>query len=110
MLVASYCSRLAGWGLMAFLLVVPTTNRFVSGAAVGDGVTVATYNIRTASRWALRDGGDDYHGRTWPARRRAVAKTIVISGAAVVGTQGPFVAAQKLRIRGTSVLHTYVGK
>jgi hypothetical protein len=57
------------------------------GASLGDEITVATYNIRTASQWAVRDGGDGYNGRTWKARRSAVAKTIQISGAAVVGTQ-----------------------
>ena len=59
------------------------------GDGGGDEVTVATYNVRTASQWAVRDGGDEYHGRMRPARRSAVAKTIRISGAAVVGTQVP---------------------
>jgi len=57
------------------------------GESLSDVITIATYNIRTASQWAVRDGGDGYNGRTWPARRNAVSKTIQISGAAVVGTQ-----------------------
>lgn len=55
--------------------------------AVHEELTVASYNIRTASRWAVRDGGDGRNHRTWPARRSAVAKTIEIARASVVGTQ-----------------------
>jgi endonuclease/exonuclease/phosphatase family metal-dependent hydrolase len=55
--------------------------------SVPDELVVASYNIRTSSNWAVRDGGDGMNGRTWSARRALVAKTIKISGAAVVGTQ-----------------------
>jgi len=47
-----------------------------------------TYNIRTASAWANRDGGDRAHGRTWRERRLKVLKVIEIAGwPAVLGTQ-----------------------
>ena len=52
-----------------------------------DSVTIMSYNIRTASRWATVDGGDGKSGRSWAARKRSVAKTVEISGAAVAGTQ-----------------------
>ena len=55
--------------------------------ATHDEVVVGTYNIRTASKWARNDGGDERNGRTWRQRRKAVAKSIRISGASVVGTQ-----------------------
>ena len=50
-----------------------------------DSVTIMSYNIRTASRWATVDGGDGKSGRSWAARKRSVAKTVEISGAAVAG-------------------------
>ena len=55
--------------------------------ASAESITVMSYNIRTASRWATVDGGDARAGRTWALRRRSVARTVEISGAAVVGTQ-----------------------
>lgn len=48
---------------------------------------IMTYNIRTASRWARVDGGDQANRRTWSQRLSAVAKSIEIGGAAIVGTQ-----------------------
>lgn len=48
---------------------------------------IMTYNIRTASRWALEDGKDGVYRRSWRERKRSVAQTIKISGAAVVATQ-----------------------
>ena len=53
----------------------------------GEEVTVMSYNIRTASSWATRDGGDARFGRTWARRKASVAKTVEIGKAWVVGTQ-----------------------
>lgn len=50
-------------------------------------VTVMSFNIRTASQWASRDGGDAQKGRTWDRRLPSVAKAVEIGAAHVVGTQ-----------------------
>ena len=50
-------------------------------------INVMSYNVRTASRWASTDGGDERAGRSWPLRKASVAKAIEIGRADVVGTQ-----------------------
>ena len=56
-------------------------------AVMAEEVTIATYNIRTASKWAVTDGGDERNGRLWAQRRAKVAKSIEIAKATIVGTQ-----------------------
>lgn len=56
-------------------------------ASSHESVTVMSFNIRTASRWAATDGGDRRAGRTWDRRSHSVARAIEIGAAAVVGTQ-----------------------
>lgn len=60
---------------------------YMTTPSLSSELRVMTYNIRTASRWAVVDGKDGVHGRTWHDRRHAVAKSIEIGGAAVVATQ-----------------------
>jgi len=90
MIIISRCRRLLRLLSAASFLVranIGAASGTVDEGSTCDEVVVATYNIRTASHWALHDGGDKYNGRTWPDRRRGVAKSIRITGAAVVGTQ-----------------------
>ena len=61
-----------------------TLTKYVVGA--GGSLGMQSWSARR-SRWAVRDGGDGRNHRTWPARRSAVAKTIEIARASVVGTQ-----------------------
>ncbi|KAJ8604776.1 hypothetical protein CTAYLR_001026 [Chrysophaeum taylorii] len=59
----------------------------VGASSFSEELRVMTYNIRTASTWALRDGGDAANRRTWQERRRSVARTIEIAKASIIGTQ-----------------------
>ncbi|KAH8046496.1 hypothetical protein JL720_16357 [Aureococcus anophagefferens] len=84
-LICYTCSR-SKW-IASLPPPLPRARSTLALRASAESITVMSYNIRTASRWATVDGGDARAGRTWAQRRRSVARTVEISGAAVVGTQ-----------------------